>query len=362
MKRISTSTCLPAGRSGLNNKFFTFSIVNWRIFLLQTKYQIRFHFYPKKQFFKPIFAGFKKYIMTNNNVLKGVFLVGLGASTYGMLATFVKLAYQDHFTTAEVTTAQFILGIIGVLLINFFQRIKNKNTATKPSSKNIFQLMLAGTSLGMTSVFYYICVKYIDVSIAIVLLMQTVWMGVVLESILDKKLPSTQKIIAVIIVLIGTFLATNLINSTSTIDFRGILWGLLSAASFTTTMFTANRVAPTISSAQRSLYMLLGGAIIVFTFGVFTQNAPFNFDIFLKWGIVLSLFGTIIPPLLFNTGFPLTGIGLGSIVAALELPVSVLMAYFLLNETVIATQWIGIVLILLAIVLMNLKLTIFQKK
>ena len=319
-------------------------------------------FLSSKTILKPIFAGCKKNIMTNNNVLKGVFLVGLGASTYGMLATFVKLAYQDQFTTAEVTTAQFVLGILGVLVINLYQRIKNKNTAVKPTSKNIFHLMLAGTSLGMTSVFYYICVKYIDVSIAIVLLMQTVWMGVLLETILDKKIPSVQKIVAVVIVLFGTFLATNLINSTATIDLRGIFWGLLSASSFTTTMFTANRVAPAISSSQRSLYMLLGGAIIVFTFGVFTQNASFNFDIFLKWGIVLSLFGTIIPPLLFNTGFPLTGIGLGSIVAALELPVSVLMAYFLLNETVIATQWIGIVLILMAIVLMNLKLTIFQKK
>lgn len=300
--------------------------------------------------------------MTNNNVLKGVFLVGLGASTYGMLATFVKLAYQDHFTTAEVTSAQFILGIIGVLLINLFQRIKNKNTAAKPTSKNIFQLMLAGTSLGMTSVFYYICVKYIDVSIAIVLLMQTVWMGVVLEMVLDKKRPSNQKIVAVIIVLIGTFLATNLINNTNIIDLRGVFWGLLAAASFTTTMFTANRVAAGISSAQRSLFMLLGGAIIVFTFGFFTQVTPYNIDIFLKWGLVLSLFGTIIPPLLFNTGFPLTGIGLGSIVAALELPVSVLMAYFLLNEKVILTQWLGIALILCAIVLMNLKLKFFEKK
>jgi drug/metabolite transporter (DMT)-like permease len=54
-----------------------------------------------------------------------------------------------------------------------------------------------------------------------------------------------------------------------------------------------------------------------------------------------------------NAGFPLTGIGLGSIVSALELPVSV-MAYVLLNEDVNATQWLGIVLIILAIVLMNI--------
>lgn len=319
--------------------------------------------------------------MTNNNTLKGVFLVGLGATSYGMLATFVKMAYNENYTTAEVTASQFVFGIIGILLINAFQRNRNNNTAIKPNKKNITQLMLAGTSTGLTSIFYYLAVKFdIPVSIAIVLLMQTVWMGVLLEWFLEKKAPSTLKIVSVLIVLIGTALATNLINSEVKLNPLGIFFGLLAAASFTTTMFTANRVATQISSAQRSLYMLLGGGIMVLLFALITQIIPnqsqsfadslgvfstakdFNFSIFLKWGIVLSLFGTIIPPMLLNAGFPLTGIGLGSIVSALELPVSVLMAFVILGEKVIFTQWVGIILILLAIIIMNVNLAFLTKK
>lgn len=297
--------------------------------------------------------------MKKNKVIKGVLLVALGATSYGMLATFVKLAYKEGFTTAEVTSSQFIYGIIGVLFINLFQRIKNKNSATKANSKNILHLMIAGTSMGMTSVFYYLAVKYIPVSIGIVLLMQTVWMGVLLEWFLDKKAPSLQKTLAVLVIIIGTGLAINILKidfNDTTIDWtKGLFWGLLAAASFTTTMFTANKVALGISSAQRSLFMLLGGAIIVFSFGLFTQTTEFNFEIFTKWGIVLALFGTIIPPMLLNAGFPLTGIGLGSIVSSLELPVSVLMAYFLLNEELQLIQWIGILLIIIAIVIMNIQ-------
>jgi drug/metabolite transporter (DMT)-like permease len=300
--------------------------------------------------------------MSKNSVLKGVFLVGLGATSYGMLATFVKLAYKENYTTAEVIVAQFIYGILGILIINTFQKAKSKVAVDKATPRNIMQLMIAGTSLGLTSIFYYLCVKYIDVSIAIVLLMQTVWMGVLLEWFLEKKIPSTQKIVAVIIVLIGTVLATNLINNTTEIDWRGVFWGILAAASFTTTMFTANKVAVNISSAQRSLYMLLGGAIIVFIFALFTQTTPFNFSIFLKWGLFLALFGTIIPPMLMNAGFPITGIGLGSIVSALELPVSVTMAFLILSEKVIAIQWFGILLIIIAIIIMNVKPSFYSKK
>ena len=300
--------------------------------------------------------------MFGNNVLKGVFLVGLGATSYGMLATFVKLAYADvssqglHYTPAEVITAQFVIGILVVLGINMVQKSRKGNTLVKASAVDIKKLLILGTSTGLTSIFYYLAVKYIPVSIGIVLLMQTVWMGVVLEMVLDKKRPSNIKIVSVFVVLFGTALATKLFSGEFELDWRGIVLGLLAAASFTTTMYAANKVATSVSSAQRSLYMLLGGAVVVLFFALFTQHTPFNFDIFYKWGILIALFGTVIPPMLLNAGFPLTGIGLGSIVSALELPVSVMMSYVLLNETVVFSQWIGIILIILAIVMMNVSL------
>ena len=301
--------------------------------------------------------------ISKNNILKGVFLVALGATSYGMLATFVKLAYMENYTTAEVLTSQFTLGLLGLVLINFWQKTKKKTTVIKANSKDIKQLLLAGTSTGFTGIFYYMAVKLdIPVSICIVLLMQTVWMGVLLEMILTKTLPSKRKIVSVIIVLVGTALATNLINADSNLSTLGLGSGLLAAVSFTATMYTANSIALHISSAQRSLYMLIGGAMMVAIFALITQDRPFNFEIFVKWGIILSLFGTIIPPLLLTAGFPKTGIGLGSIVSSLELPVSVLMAYFILNESVIALQWLGITMILAAIVIMNMDLINFRKK
>ncbi|MFA9190273.1 DMT family transporter [Flavobacterium sp. FZUC8N2.13] len=294
--------------------------------------------------------------MIRNKTLKGVLLVGLGASSYGMLASFVKMAYQEGYTTAEVSGSQFSLGLLGVLILNIILLFKKNDTEIKISKKQIFQLIAAGTSMGFTSVFYYLSVRYVPVSIGIVLLMQTVWMGVLLEMLLDKAKPSLQKIISVIITLIGTVLATNLLSSNLTLDWRGFFWGILAAAAFTTTMFSANRIASEISSIKRSFFMLIGGTLIVIAFGFITQVTPFNVSIFMKWGIILALFGTIIPPLLLNTGFPLTGIGLGSIVSAIELPVSVAMAYFLLSEKVNELQWFGIFLIIAAIVLMNIRL------
>ena len=73
----------------------------------------------------------------------------------------------------------------------------------------------------------------------------------------------------------------------------------------------------------------------------------------MSWGLLISLFGTILPPLLFTRGMPLTGMGLGAIIASVEIPVSVLMAHLLLKEPVSVLQWTGVMLILIAVVLMN---------
>ncbi|HTO38240.1 MAG TPA: EamA family transporter [Brumimicrobium sp.] len=313
--------------------------------------------------------------MENNNILKGVIYVALGASFYGMLATFVKIAYNSGYSTAEVTTAQFTIGILGLLLLLFIRKLVQKKPIAKASKNDILKLMLAGTSYGGTSLCYYLAVQYIDVSIAIVMLMQSVWFSVVVESVLNKRLPSVKKVFATIIVLVGTVLATNVINMETSIHPRGIFWGILAAISYTITMFTANKIATHLSPTKKSLYMLLGGSVIIISFLFFSQVGPtnfesiqllytevtgktpvvrpFNYSIFYTYGLFLAVFGTIIPPIFLNKGFPNAGLGLGSIVSSIELPVSVTMAYVLLNEKVMIIQWIGIAVILAAIVLMN---------
>lgn len=319
-------------------------------------------------------AIFLKKIMENKNILKGVLFVAMGASFYGMLATFVKVAYEQGYTTAEVTTSQFVLGIIILGIVNLI--MKSQMTLPKVEKKDKRKLMIAGTSLGFTSLFYYLSVQYINVSIAIVLLMQTVWISILVEAILAKQFPSAKKIIAVILVLFGTILATNLVNQEVELNPKGIFWGFLAACSFTTTMFTSNSMANYLPPYKKSLWMLYGGSFVIVIFLIFSQIGPyysegllsfyknvsndtasihpFNFSIFTNWGIFLAVFGTVLPPILLNKGFPHTGLGLGSIVSSLELPVSVTMAFIVLQEKVLPIQWTGIAIIIFAIILSNL--------
>ena len=304
----------------------------------------------------------------SNNLTAGIIFILIGSSSYGMLSTFVKLAYKQNFTTAEVTASQFIWGAFVLAVMSLFIKNAKKATAT-----DITKLMIAGIPVGLTSVLYYLSVKYIDASVAVVLLMQSVWMGVIVEYFQTKKTPSLEKLIAVAFIIFGTLLATKVLGATHiTLDIRGLVLGILTAVCFSWTLFSTNSVASHLHSITRSKYMLYGGLVVVMLFTLLTQIAPYYFDlhlvgedfifnkafnpeIFLTYGLIVAIFGTIIPPIMLNQGFPIVGVGLGSILSSAELPVAMLIAFTFLGEVVNPIQWLGVFFILSAIVLMNYK-------
>ncbi|WPU99649.1 DMT family transporter [Mucilaginibacter sp. cycad4] len=289
-----------------------------------------------------------------NSVLKGSVFIALGACSYGMLATFVKMAYHEGYSLAEVTVSQFGMGFIGLFVLSLFRKQKHVPVIKTSGTKGILKLIIAGISLGLTSVFFYQAVQYIPVSIGIVLLMQTVWISVILEMALHKKLPGLHKIISVFIILGGTILATDMLKQSGNINWKGFGWGMMAAISYTASMYSSNNIELGFPPLKRSLYMIMGGLFIIVCVFHSSLNSEFSYGIFLRWGLLLSLFGTIIPPLLFTRGMPLTGMGLGAIIASTEIPVSIIMASILLKESVSFLQWAGVILILFAVVLMNI--------
>jgi len=291
----------------------------------------------------------------NNSNIKGILLVSIGAASYGILATLVGLAYKEGFSTTEVVTSQYLIGLAVIGLLVMFNPKARQKTLAPSGSYLPLKLMLGGCTFGLTGFFYYLSVIYIPVSVAVVLLMQAIWMGIIAEAILTRKMPDIYKSLAVIMVLAGTLMATNAIANMDRLDVRGILWGLAAALMYTIMLLVSNRIALTMHPHKKSFWLLLGGVITVLIVGWLNMPPHYDISVFWKWGLPLALFGTILPPILFNMGMPKTGVGLGSILISIEIPISVCMAYFLLNEEVIALQWIGIAIIIASVILINIK-------
>lgn len=286
--------------------------------------------------------------------LKGVLYIALGAASYGILATFVKYANLQGIGTAGLAFSQYLFGALALVVLTLvFPRKKKVKEDSSGNSK--IKLMLYGTFLGLTTSFYYLSIQYVPVSVGIILLMQTIWMGVAVEFVIARNMVTRTKIIGAVVALIGTALAAKLFDSALVLDWRGIGFGLLAAMSYTGVLYATGSIALDLPVLVRSKYLIFGGLAVVILFWNTAIYEEFNGVVFLKWGSFLGFFGTILPPVLFSKGMPRVGTGLGSIISALEIPISVLSAYFVLNEHISFLQWVGIAIILFAVVLINRK-------
>lgn len=288
-------------------------------------------------------------------MFKGIALVFLGACSFGILSTFVKLAYKEGFTLGDVTGTQVLFGFILLWLIVLVRQLRG-TTGVKATWSEKLKLAAMGTSTGLVSIFYYKCVQMVPASVAILLLMQFTWMSLVFDAVLKRKLPTLVQIITVLVVLFGTALAGRLFaDKLPDFELEGILYGLLAALCYTVFLTVNGAAGNAMHPTTKSALILTGACILVMS--VFPPEFLWNGKLMhglWKWGIILAVFGTVIPPLFFAYGIPRTGLSLSAILSAAELPVAVFMSSVVLKENVGPVQWLGVVLILAAIAFSNL--------
>ena len=124
-------------------------------------------------------------------------LAFLGGVSFGILSTFVKIAYGHGFEPGQVIGVQFFVGTVMFWLIYLFRK---KESIQKSM---IVKLIASGIPMALSGLFYYKSLEYLDASIAIIMLFQFSWMGLFAEWLLDRRLPTVEKWISAVILFVG---------------------------------------------------------------------------------------------------------------------------------------------------------------
>lgn len=286
---------------------------------------------------------------------KGALAVFFGAASFGILSTFVKKSYAAGFSLGEVTGIQALLGMLLLWMMYFLTSAKKSSSQRFSCTTPSWKIIVAGFSTGIVSIIYYKCVQLVPASIAIVLLMQFIWMSALINYIVYKQKPSTRQALGIIAILFATVFATGAMESSfSDLSLLGICFGLLAALAYSIFIIVNGKVGNDYPPVQKSALMVTGAAILIFTtLQPFSLFDPETDMLIYQYGLLLAVFGTVLPPFLFAYGMPKIDIALGSILSAVELPVAVAMSYFVLHEKVSGIQWAGVAMILGIVVWIN---------
>ncbi|GED60436.1 DMT family transporter [Brevibacillus formosus] len=276
---------------------------------------------------------------------RSIFLVLLGACSYGVLSIFMKHAFQLGFTPFEMSGSQLIFGgLIMTVMAIFFSK-------QRFSFKYLLLLAPASLMMASTSLFYHQAVSRVSASLAIVLLFQFTWIGVLLETIVDRKWPSAEKWVSLVMLGAGTVLASGLGESgIQSVDMVGLIFGLMSGATFALVIFFSGRILPGMDPYLRSAISISMAALMLSI--VYPPTFLVNGQLLqglLPLGLLVAIFGSVIPIFCLAVGVPRIGNGLATILSAVELPTVVLLSSFVLQETVSLPQWGGVFMILAAI-------------
>lgn len=278
-------------------------------------------------------------------------LVLIAAASYGVLSTMIKLAYADGWSGGQVTTAQLTIGA----LLMWAVVLAVPGAWSKPWKEP--WLLLAGIGmlgLALSTILYNMALTQLDASMAIVLLFQFTWMTVMMDAIAGRRLPKPGRLIAVLIIMVGTWLSVNgPAADWSGLSISGLLCGLGSALTYALFLFGTGRVDSKMHPLMKAAIMLTAALpllYIVFPPGQLMASGA-GIGRLLLWGLLLGLIGQVIPTVGYMIGIPKLGSPLVATLASMELPVAVVSAYFLLQETVQGVQWFGILFILTGIVI-----------
>ncbi|WKA51010.1 DMT family transporter [Planococcus liqunii] len=291
---------------------------------------------------------------------KGVLYILIGASFFGFTPIFAKIGFSHGYSLGQINIVQMIISFILLWSLTLIKRASFKGL----HRKNILQVMVTGCFIGLTSIFYYGSMQYLPASLAIILMFQFVWIGIILEWIFSKIKPSKLTVLSILLILVGVFFASNFVNGDiNGLPLRGFVFGILSAFTYAGFIFCSGKVAVNVDPWTRSSLMVTGSTILVLVvfMGDMPAVLPLEKDL-VTTAVGVSLFGAVLPPLFFAAGAPLVSGGMANILTSIELPIAILSASLILSEAVSPFQWFGIVIILAAIALNELSPNLFRIK
>jgi drug/metabolite transporter (DMT)-like permease len=290
---------------------------------------------------------------------KGMLFVLLGAGCFGFTPIFAKLGFSYGYSLGQINIVQMIISSVLLWSFTLIKRSSFKGL----NRKNVLQIMITGCFVGLTSIFYYGSMQYLPASLAIILMFQFVWIGIILEWIFSKIKPAPVTLLSIILILIGVFFASNIVNGDiQGLPVKGFIFGILSAFTYAGFIFLSGKVAVNVDPWTRSSLMVTGSTILVLI--LFMRDVPTVLPLeenLLTAAVGVSLFGAVLPPLFYAVGAPLVSGGIANILTSIELPIAILSASLILSETVTPLQWLGTAIILVAIALNELGTLIFFK-
>jgi drug/metabolite transporter (DMT)-like permease len=276
--------------------------------------------------------------------LIGILLILISGSSFGTLAIFARLAYEDGVTPITLLFLRFGIASLCMLFVMLLKGIPI------PRGWVLLGLALMGGIGYVGQAFsYFTALTLIPAGLVALLLYLYPAIVAILAVIILKEHISKWKVVALFIALGGTFLT---IGPTRGGQLLGVIFGLGAAFIYSIYILVGSKITKQVTAIQSSTVVIVSaavvsGGLVAIRGSAFPATAS-------GWAsvIAIALISTILAIVTFFAGLERVGPTNASTLSTVEPAVTVVLAALVLGETISFFRIIGGMMIILAVIIL----------
>lgn len=280
----------------------------------------------------------------------GFILMLLAASGFGFAVILMRMMTQSmSLPTYQIGIWRFVIAGPLIWLSNLFRKEK----ADLPRKRQ-FWLIGLGLVFAMSGYSALFALDRIPSSLYIIILYIYPSLIVIYSIIRHRPVPSLFWL-GLPMSFIGLVITVYRPGQNLVIDLVGLLMTFLNAISMMVYILLSEEVFRGVDDRLSGTSWVMTGAMLVSLgmipiFGLSLPNSGREWILLLTYG----LFGTLMPVLSMNIGLQLIGAARGSVIITFQPVITILLALSFLNEALTLQQWIGGLLVVTAVILLQL--------
>jgi drug/metabolite transporter (DMT)-like permease len=279
--------------------------------------------------------------------------IALAACGWAIAAIVARRLFDDGVAPADLSAARSVITAVGLGVV------LRRATPARGRLARIHIIAL-GLSIALVNVAYYLAIERLSVAVAIVLQYTAPALVVGWTTIIRRRPPSVDVLVALVGAVVGVALVAQVIGGeVTTLDGAGVLFGLSSAVLFATYSLLAEPAGRALGALEATARAFLVAGCFWIVVEIFRgwPNELFAAD-HLVDVMFVSIAGTLLPFLLYVWGIGQVSAERATIAATLEPVFAAAAAWVWLGQGLSVLQSLGGALVLVAIWVLQIKGTI----
>lgn len=276
---------------------------------------------------------------------RGLALVALSTVAYGVQPIFAKYAYAASVEPLPLLAWRYLIALACLLLLD---------RGPRPPLRVRLRLWALGAVFVVNSTAYFKALEFLPASVTALVLFSYPVIVALLAALTGVEALSWRSLLAALIAFAGCALAAGGLQRGVALPPEGLAWALVAAVVYASYVVLSSRFGRDAPARELALHLVQAAAPLCVVMawlgpGVWLPADP------RAWLSVaaIAVVSTVVSMIAFLAGMAIVGPSRASVVASLEVLVTLALALLLLGERLALEQWLGALLVLGAVALQN---------